>query len=183
MFHRFGGGPQIRRESARHATCFVVGMRGVRRFQDLDAHKLAVQLRREIFRLTKRAPAAKDFKFVGQIRDAARSGARNIAEGFSRFVPAEFCKFLSYAKASLDETKDQIDDGRDSEYFSDEESDRLLTLAERTLAAISRLMKYLESPEAQRAYESIRKARRSRPFRSKNPEPPNPEPGTRTIEP
>src|SRR5687768_13292418 len=103
-------------------------MRGVRRFQDLDAHKLAVQLRREIFRLTKRAPAAKDFKF-----------------------------------ASLDETKDQIDDGRDSEYFTDEESDRLLSLA-----AISRLMEYLESPQAQRAYESIRKARRRRPFRSKN---------------
>jgi hypothetical protein len=116
-------------------------MRGVRRFQDLDAHKLAVQLRREIFRLTKRAPEAKDFKF-----------------------------------ASLDETKDQIDDGRASEYFTDEESDRLLSLAERTLAAISRLMEYLESPQAQRAYESICKARRRRPFRSKNPEPPNPEP-------
>jgi hypothetical protein len=31
----------------------------------------------------------REFKFLNQIRDAARNAARNIAEGYSRFNPKE----------------------------------------------------------------------------------------------
>jgi four helix bundle protein len=134
-------------------------MLGVSRFEDLEIYKLAAELRTEIVALCSNGSAARDFKFVDQIRDAARGGPRNIAEGFARFAPREFHRFLSYAKASIDETKSHVYDGHESGYFSDAERDRLLGLARRTAAAISGLMCYLESPEAQRAYEKLRKCR------------------------
>ena len=131
-------------------------MAGVCRFGDLDAYKLAVELRRLVCRLTLREPVRRDHEFVRQIRNSARGAPRNIAEGFSRFVPSENRRFLSYAKASLDETTNHLDDGRECNYFTDDEHAALVTLTNRTLAAVSRLMRYLESPEAQRAYEKVR---------------------------
>ena len=143
------------------------------RFEDLDTYKLAVELRREVFKLSSKGPVTRDYKFVTQIRDAARGGPRNISEGFSRFKPKEFVNFLSYAKASIDETKNHIQDGLECGYFTDEECARLLVLVRRTLGAIRGLMRYLESPEAALAFERIRKAGGS-PSRRRNPGTSNP---------
>ena len=157
-------------------------MASVRRFQDLECHKLAVQVRREVFRLTARDPVRTDFKFVGQIRDSARGGARNISEGFSRFNPTEILQFLSYAQASLDETQDHTIDAQESGYFSDDETEVVLTLIKRTLGAIRNWREYLESPTARRFYEQHKARRRteskwSRPEPgTENPEPKNSEP-------
>jgi four helix bundle protein len=135
-------------------------MAGVTRFQDLEAHKLAAEIRRRVFRLTRDGAAARDYKFVAQIRDAARGGTRNIAEGFSRFNPTEFHQFLSYSKSSLDETIDALDDGLESEYFTQHEHDELVSLIARANGAIGRLMAYLESSVAKRFY-AAHKARRA----------------------
>jgi four helix bundle protein len=137
------------------------------RFEDLDTYKLAVELRKAVFRLSSKGPVARDYKFVGQIRDAARGGPRNISEGFSRFQPNEFRNFLSYAKASIDETKNHVRDGFESGYFTQEDADRILTLVKRTLGAIRGLMRYLESPEAAAAFERIRRARTARGWQKK----------------
>jgi len=166
-------------------------MAGVKRFQDLDCWKLARMVRREVVRLTARPPVSRDFKFVNQIRDAARGGTRNIAEGYSRFVPSEILLFLGYAKASLDETADELLDGLESGYWSRAEYDSVRSYLRRTQGAIRGWWRYLESPEARRFYESHRsriereiraglrrppKDPASRPWRRRrNPEPENPE--------
>ena len=113
-------------------------------------------LRREVVRLTRAAPACNDFKFVAQIRDAARGGTRNIAEGYSRFIPTEILRFLGYAKASLDETADALIDGLDSGYWSRADYDRARSLLKRTQGAVRGWWRYLESPEAARFYEKHR---------------------------
>jgi four helix bundle protein len=128
-------------------------MSSVMRFEDLDCYKLAVQIRREVLRLTRRAPVRYDFKFTSQIRDSARGGPRNISEGYSRFNPTEILQFLSYAQASLDETKNHMVDGQESEYFTQEETQQVLTLIRRTFGAIHRWRQYLDSPAARRFYE------------------------------
>jgi four helix bundle protein len=133
-------------------------MLGVTRHEDLHIYKLAVELRRDVLRLTRRDPVRRDFKFVSQIRSATRGAPRNIAEGFSRFAPTQFHQFLSYAKASLDETKSHIEDGHESGYFNDGERERLLILTRRTLGGTCRLMRYVESPAAHRAHEAILRA-------------------------
>ncbi len=159
-------------------------MSGARRVEDLEAYKLAVQVRRRIFRLTKREPVASDFKFVGQIRDAARGGSRNISEGFSRFAPNEFRQYLTYARSSLSEAGDELDDGFDSDYFTESERDEVRQLLDRTNGAIARLMEYLESPTAHRFYEEHRKRRRLKEWEKKpNPnENPNTNPNTNPNE-
>jgi four helix bundle protein len=123
-------------------------MAGVKRFQDLDCWKLARMVRREVVRLTRREPVCRDFKFVNQIRDAARGGTRNIAEGWSRFGPAEIVYFLGIAKASLDETEDEMLDGFESGYWTRQEYNVVRSYLRRTHGAIRGWWRYLESPEA-----------------------------------
>jgi four helix bundle protein len=79
-------------------------MAGVKRYEDLVVWQLAYQLQRELFELTATGRAACDFKFCDQVRDSSASMARNIAEGFGRFRPAEFARFLLIARGSLTET-------------------------------------------------------------------------------
>ena len=149
-------------------------MPGVRRFQDLECHKLAVAVRREVLRLTRRQTVRRDFRFLHQIRDSGRSAPRNIAEGYSRFNPTEILPFLNYAKSSLDETLNHIADGQEEGYFTEEEAATLLTLIRRTIAATVRWMQYLESPAARAWYAKHRTLRRKDPPRTKpKPEPPN----------
>jgi four helix bundle protein len=149
-------------------------MAGVRRFQDLDSHKLAVQVRREVLRLTRRASVRRDYRYLHQIRDAARSAPRNIAEGFGLFNPAEILRFLSYATGSLCEVIDNIEDGVDSNHFTKEEGAVVLSLARRTLGAISRWRQYLHSPRARQFYADHKSRSREQPPRARTQNPKNP---------
>ena len=137
-------------------------MAGVRRFEDLDCHKLAVEVRREVLRLTRRSHVRNDRKFCDQIRDSARSGPRSIAEGFARFNPKEIERFVSYAKGSLAETKNHVADGVDDGYFTAEEGEHLRSLIARTIGALVRWMRYLESKAARDFYQR-HKNRRAEP--------------------
>jgi four helix bundle protein len=84
-----------------------------RDFRDLVAWQLSYQLKCEVFAFTETGPAPKDFKYRDQIRDAGASAPRNISEGFGRFRPLEFARFLEFARASLMETQNHLIDGRD----------------------------------------------------------------------
>jgi four helix bundle protein len=117
----------------------------VRRYEDLIVWQLAYQLQRELFELTATAPAARDFKFRDQIRDSSASVTRNIAEGFGRFRPIEFARFLLIARGSLTETHQHLRDGRDRGYFTQSEHARLALLAGRAAIAMTRLIRYLRS--------------------------------------
>ena len=136
-------------------------MPGVRRFEDLDCHKLAVAVRREVLRLTRREAVRRDYKFSGQIRDSARSAPRNIAEGYSRFGPTEILPFLNYAKSSLDETLNHIVDGQEDGYFSEQEAASVATLIRRAIGGLIRWIQYLESPAARAWYAKHRAMRRN----------------------
>ncbi|HEX3701681.1 MAG TPA: four helix bundle protein [Vicinamibacterales bacterium] len=70
---------------------------GVRRFEDLIAWQLAYELQQQVFAFTASLPAVRDFKFCDQIRDSSRSAPRNIAEGFGRYYPKAFIRFLRIA--------------------------------------------------------------------------------------
>ena len=44
-------------------------------------------------------PASKDFEFCKPIRGSAREAPTTIAEGFGRFRPADFARYLEFARA------------------------------------------------------------------------------------
>jgi four helix bundle protein len=116
---------------------------GVRRIEDLVAWQLAFKLQEEVFAITDHGPAWRDDKFRNQIRDAARSASRNTAEGFGRFRPKEFARFLAIAHGSLDETKSHLYDGHRRGYISDPKHVELMRLVGLALAANVRLLRYL----------------------------------------
>ena len=118
---------------------------GARSYTDLDAWKLANELKLGVYLLLRLSAADRDFEFRDQIRNAAASAPRNIAEGFGRFLPRDFSQFLRIANGSLMETSNHLQDGVDRGYFSAEEIADLQTLAKRASAATTRLIRYLQA--------------------------------------
>lgn len=116
---------------------------GIRHYQDLVCWQLASALKKEVYALTDRAGVKSDFKFCQQVRDSARSAPSNIAEGFARFRPADFARFLEIARASLAETHNHLLDARDLAYLSDEDHAALSLMADRASGATTRLLLYL----------------------------------------
>jgi len=104
-------------------------MNGVRDFQDLVAWQLARELKRQVWNFTETAPAARDFRYRDDIRASSASVPANIAEGFGRFRPLEFARFLEFAKASLTETQNHLIDGKDRGYLDDRLFSRLWNLS------------------------------------------------------
>ncbi|MGE0444882.1 MAG: four helix bundle protein [Vicinamibacterales bacterium] len=126
-------------------------MAGARSFDQLDAWKLANGLKVGVYLLISRPAVERDAEFRNQLRNAAASAPRNIAEGFGRFQPGEFAQYLRVANGSLMETSNHLQDGKDRGYFSDDDIQPLLTLARRSSAATTRLIRYLRTPRAARA--------------------------------
>jgi four helix bundle protein len=114
-----------------------------RHYRDLVCWQLADELKRRVYAFTAKGPVSRDVRYCSQIRDSARSAPRNIAEGFGRYRPAEFVRFLEFARGSLAETHNHIADALDLGYVSAEECDACLILANRASAATTKLLHYL----------------------------------------
>ena len=116
---------------------------GVRRFEDLIAWQLANDLQQDIFEFTAKMPAVRDVKFCDQIRESSRSAPRNIAEGFGRYYPQEFVRFLRIAVGSLAETNHQLHEALARRYLAEPDHERLVRLCLRALKANTSLIRYL----------------------------------------
>jgi len=100
-------------------------MATISRFEDIEAWKKGRKLRRAIYRNSKRGEFAKDFALKDQIRRAAISVTSNIAEGFERGGNREFIQFLSNAKGSCGEVRDQLYVVLDENYMTQAEVESL----------------------------------------------------------
>jgi four helix bundle protein len=116
-----------------------------RDFADLSAWQLAVELKKWVYLLVRRPAVARDRGLVDQIVDAARSGPRNVAEGFGRFQRKEFAHFLKIAIASEQEVRNHIQDAFDCGYITAAERDEGIVLSKRAVAAALGLRRYLLS--------------------------------------
>jgi four helix bundle protein len=85
---------------------------GANRFEDLLSWQRMHELNIEVWKATEHGPVARDFDFRNEIRDAADSAERNIAEGFGRFNPPVFANFLDFSRASALETNRSLKKGR-----------------------------------------------------------------------
>jgi four helix bundle protein len=114
-----------------------------------------------VYALTETSQASRDGDFCKDIRRAARSAPHNTSEGFYRFVPREFARFLTYARGSLGEVRDQLLHALDEKYISNAEFAELARLADRAIGANTRLQNYLRS--APDCFERPRKRKRPNP--------------------
>jgi four helix bundle protein len=74
------------------------------RFEGLEIFQLALELSREVYRITKPFPKEELFGLTANTRRAATSISLNIAEGAGRGTKKDFAHFVDIASGSLFET-------------------------------------------------------------------------------
>jgi four helix bundle protein len=93
-------------------------MSKIERFEDLECWQAARVFRRDVYRLSHLPDSSRDHALVTQIRRTAISIGSNVAEGFERGGNREFIQFLSQAKGSAGEAKDQLYVALDEAYIT-----------------------------------------------------------------
>jgi four helix bundle protein len=119
----------------------------ITRFEDLEIWQLARELYKFVFKITTNEPFSHDFKFKDQMRASSGSVSDNIAEGFERGGNKEFIQFLSVAKGSCGETRNQSYRAFDSSYISQEVLDDLLSRTETISRKTANLIKTLKASD------------------------------------
>jgi four helix bundle protein len=122
----------------------VLSARVAKRVEELVVWRLGNELREKVHAITAAPAVANDFRFCSQTRDAASSITRNISEGFGRYRHKEFAQFLSIARGSVFELADHLRDGASRQYWSMENVEELTALCNRTISALTRLIRYLK---------------------------------------
>lgn len=120
-------------------------MAGFKDFREIVAWQLARELRLLADALLAKPDVARRYKYCDQLSDSARSGPRNIAEGFARFFHKPFAQYVRIAKGSEAEVINHFIDARDLKLMTDEEFIRAEHTARRAIKAASGLIRYLES--------------------------------------
>jgi four helix bundle protein len=166
----------------------MLGVPGMvaRHYRELVCWQLSNELKRRVYAFIAKPPASKDFEFCKQIRGSARGAPRTISEGFGRFRPPEFARYLEFARASLLETQNHLDDALDADYITTDLHHELFKLADRAIGATTKLQQYLktckEPPRNPR--ERRTPGGNSEPrTKSREPRTKNLEPGTENLEP
>lgn len=115
----------------------------IKRFKDLEAWKIARELTRNVYALTRNEPFSKDFGLRDQICRSTVSIMSNVAEGLERDGEKEFANFLSIAKGSAGETRSLLYVALDQNYISEAEFQTVSTQAVENSRVISGLSGYL----------------------------------------
>ena len=112
-------------------------MNGARSHEELIVWELAYQLKLGVYELIRTGPITRDLKLVQQLRDAAAAAPRLIAEGYGRYFPREFSRYLRNANGELKETFDALRDAVDRGYVSQDQIVPLQRLCRRASKAAS----------------------------------------------
>jgi four helix bundle protein len=110
----------------------------IRKFSDLICWRLARALQREVFKITAKPAFNSNFDLRNELRDAASSGRRNIAEGFGRRTHKDQANFFSTALTSMNEVEDELGEAVDNGYVTSDEIAIALNLKKRAYVATSR---------------------------------------------
>ena len=122
-------------------------MATITKFEDIEAWQKGRELKRVLYKHSKRRNFSKDFALCDQIRRAAMSITANIAEGFERGGNKEFIHFLSTSKGSCGEVQDHLYTAFDEQYLEKDEFDSLYSKAAEVGRLIGGFMIYLQRSE------------------------------------
>jgi len=147
----------------------VSGMAGWKHFEEIAAWQHSQRVKLRVYELLERPKIRRDVKLSTQLRESARSAPSNIAEGFGRFGNKEFARFARMSKGSLHESLNHLIDARDLRMITGDELLIERHHIEKAVNAVTGLIRHLETSKEP-----------GTPYRTKNPNPtePDPEPGT-----
>ena len=116
----------------------------MRNYKTLNAWKIAMELVKEIYMLTKSYPREEIYGLTSQTRRAAVSVPSNIAEGMGRNHKADTVRFLHIARGSLYELETLVAIAINTEMIQLTEMKHVLDLVENTTKVLSGLISYTE---------------------------------------
>ncbi len=119
----------------------------VRRFEDLQCWQKARELANVIHGLAARQAFARDFRLRAQIEDASGSIMHNIAEGHDAGTDLEFMRFLRIARRSAGEVQSELYLALDRKYITEDELQRVYSLADEAKRLINGLIAYLRKAQ------------------------------------
>jgi four helix bundle protein len=122
-------------------------MATIRRFEEIDAWKVARELCLKIGTIIDEGSFQKSYRLIAQVESSSGSIMDNIAEGFERGTRAEFIQFLGYSKGSCGEFRSQLYRASDRKYLNQKQFDELYSLAVRISAMLQKLIEYLQKTE------------------------------------
>jgi four helix bundle protein len=115
----------------------------VTHFRELDVWRVAMQLTREVYKLTAKFPREERYGLSAQLQRAAVSVPSNIAEGNARNSTRDYARFISIASGSVAELQTQLLLANDLELISAAMLEPALELAERVGKVLYRLQQSL----------------------------------------
>ena len=133
-----------------------------RRFEDVRAWQAARAFKLDVYNMIETGTLARHPKLSGQLHDAAAAAPSHISEGFGRFDPADFARFVKMARASILECRNHLQDAVDLKALDDGLRNELVAKSDKALTEIGGLLDYLHSPEAKRNAERIKQRRVNR---------------------
>ena len=121
-------------------------------YRDLEVWQEAMRLTHLAYDCTKLFPAIERYVLLPQVRRAALSIRRNIAEGRGRAHTGEFLSFLSNARGSLQELETYLMFANQRQYLTDADLETPMEVADHVSRQLSRLRRTLntEQPRAAR---------------------------------
>ena len=119
-------------------------MATIKKFEDIEAWKVARDLCNKIGTAIDKGSFKKSYRLITQIEGSSGSIMDNIAEGFERGTRSEFIQFLGYSKGSCGELRSQLYRALDRKYISQQLFDEFYVMAVRISAMLQKLIEYLQ---------------------------------------
>jgi four helix bundle protein len=120
--------------------CF---MNKIQKFEDLKCWQAARKLVKEVYLMSEEGKLKYDYDTRSQIKRAALSSMNNIAEGFGRYSPKDFIRFLDTSQSSVQEVSSILYVLEDLEYVTEDRLNVARQLADETKALTLGLIRYL----------------------------------------
>ena len=122
----------------------------IKSFEDLECWKACVEVRKYVSVLIKKFPASEKYDMVDNMKRAAHSTTRNIAEGYGRFHYKENKQFCRHSRGSLFELIDDFITAKDENFITEQEYIEGRTKIDKALNILNGYINYLARAEKEK---------------------------------
>lgn len=112
-------------------------------FEELECWKACKIVKDDITKIIKTFPDSEKYDLIDNMKRAARSTTRNIAEGFGRHHHKENAQFCRISRGSLYELIDDLITSKDENYIVDKVYEDIRVKIENALKILNGYIRYL----------------------------------------
>ena len=113
--------------------------------KNLEVYKIALQLVKEVYAITKTFPKEEQYVLVSQLRRAVISICSNIAEGAARKTKPDRRRFYEISRSSLVEVDTQMEAALILNYITKEHIKNIESYLESVFKMLSKMISNLET--------------------------------------